>query len=38
VLAGDWCILLMLAADAVFGVWAWSRLPARVPTHWGLDG
>ena len=37
-LAGDWWILLLLAADAAFGVWAWSRLPARVPTHWGLDG
>jgi len=37
-LAGDWWILLLLAADAAFGFWAWSRLPARVPTHWGLDG
>lgn len=34
----DALVLGLLAADVAFGLVTWSRLPARVPTHWGLDG
>lgn len=34
----DVWILALLGADLAFGLATWSRLPARVPTHWGLDG
>lgn len=28
----------LLAAMAVYAVWEWVHLPARIPTHFGLDG
>ena len=34
----DWPVLLLLAADVCFGLIVWPRLPARVPTHFGIDG
>lgn len=37
-IAHDWPILLLLLADAVFGFAVWPRMPARVPTHFGIDG
>jgi uncharacterized membrane protein len=37
-IARDWPILLLLAADAVFGLVVWPRMPARVPTHFGIHG
>lgn len=33
-----WPGLLLNAAAAVFAWTAWSRLPAEVATHWGLNG
>lgn len=35
---GDLPILLMLLADLFFGLWAWRRMPARVPIHWNFSG
>lgn len=37
-IARDWPVLLLLAADAAFGLAVWPRMPARVPTHFGIDG
>jgi len=37
-LVRDWPVLLLLAADVVFGLAIWPRLPVRVPTHFGFDG
>lgn len=31
-------ILVLLALDVVFGLVMWSRMPARVPIHWGASG
>ncbi len=31
-------ILVLLALDLVFGLVVFSRLPERVPVHWGLSG
>jgi uncharacterized membrane protein len=30
--------LVLMALDVVFGLHAWSRMPARVPIHWGASG
>jgi uncharacterized membrane protein len=35
---GDWPVWIVLALDFAFGLWAWRRLPARVPVHWDLHG
>ena len=37
-LVHDWPVLLLLAADVVFGLAIWPRMPVRVPTHFGVDG
>jgi uncharacterized membrane protein len=37
-LAHDWPIQLLLAADLIFGLVVWPRMPARVPTHFGING
>ncbi len=37
-LAGDWPILLLLALDVAFALWALPRMPERVPVHWNLWG
>ncbi|MFZ5481083.1 MAG: SdpI family protein [Myxococcota bacterium] len=34
----DWPALVLLAAMYVFAAWAWPRVPAEIPVHWGLDG
>jgi uncharacterized membrane protein len=34
----DAALLVLLALDVVFGFVAWNRMPARVPTHWGVSG
>jgi uncharacterized membrane protein len=31
-------ILVLLALDVAFGLVVWSRMPARVPVHWGASG
>jgi uncharacterized membrane protein len=31
-------LLVLLALDVVFGLAAWSRMPVRVPIHWGVSG
>lgn len=36
-LGRDWPVWVILGLDAAFGLWAWSRLPARVPVHWGIE-
>lgn len=35
---GDWPVLVLLALDLIFGLWALPRLPEQVPLHWGLSG
>jgi immunity protein, SdpI family len=37
-LGGDWPIWVILATDLAFGLWAWPRMPAIVPVHFGLHG
>lgn len=37
-LLGDLPIIAALVGDLAFGLWAWSRMPARVPVHWGVSG
>lgn len=37
-LRGDVAIHALLALDVAFGLATWSRLPPRVPVHWGLSG
>ncbi len=34
----DWPAWIALALDFAFGLWAWGRMPARVPVHWGISG
>ena len=31
-------VLVLIALDVAFGFFAWSRMPARVPIHWGASG
>lgn len=31
-------LLVLLGLDVAFGLAAWSRMPARVPIHWGASG
>ena len=31
-------ILVLLAADFLFGAFAWRLMPPRVPIHWNMDG
>ena len=37
-LRADWPLLVLMAADLVYGVVSWSAMPERVPVHWGLSG
>lgn len=37
-LRGDLPILLVLLCDLLFGLWAWQRMPSRVPVHWNFSG
>ena len=30
--------LVLLLGLVVFALWAWPRLPSRIPTHYGFDG
>src|SRR3989442_539021 len=33
-----WLGFVVAAGALALGVWAWPRLPARVPTHWNIHG
>ena len=33
-----WLGFVVAAVALALGVWAWPRLPARVPTHWNIHG
>lgn len=33
-----WIPLALIAAAALFSTLVYPRLPARIPTHWGMDG
>lgn len=37
-LRGDWPLLVLLAADIVYGLLMWPSMPEIVPTHWGISG
>ena len=37
-LRADWPLLVLLAADFIYGFVLWPSMPAIVPTHWGLSG
>lgn len=36
--AKEWPSWVLLIGVWAFSLWAWPRLPAEVPVHWGLDG
>lgn len=34
----DWPLYVLFLIDLAFAAWSFPRLPARVPTHWGVLG